>query len=275
MKLARCVFQNRVWWAAVEDDQVRLLADADAALHQWNRGALQALASVTIGRAELSDVVLLNPVPAPTKVVCVGLNYRDHALEAGMDLPKQPMLFAKFPASLTGPGSPIVIPAASDKIDWEVELTIVISDHTRNIPVERALDAIAGYTIANDVSARDLQMADGQFVRAKSYDTFCPVGPWVVTQDELGAAADLGIGLTVNGETLQDSTTAQLVFDVREIVAYCSSVTTLNPGDIILTGTPSGVGLGLKPPRYLQAGDVVSAWVEGIGSLTNPVVAAS
>jgi 5-carboxymethyl-2-hydroxymuconate isomerase len=202
----------------------------------------------------------------------VGLNYRDHAAEAGMAIPDTPLVFAKFPSSLTGPGAAIVLPDDSSQIDWEVELAVVIGSPARHVSEERALDVIAGYTVANDVSARDLQKSDGQFVRAKSYDTFCPVGPWLVTVDELGAADDLEIGLRLNGETLQHSRTSQLVFGVAEIIAFCSRVATLNPGDLILTGTPHGTGFGLDPQRFLSPGDEITAWVEGIGELTNRVV---
>lgn len=275
MKLARCAHGGGVWWGTVVDDEVRLLASADSLpIGSWSLASLESLSRAPAAVVGLDAVQLLNPVPAPSKVICVGLNYRDHAEEAGMAIPEKPLIFAKFPSSLIGPGASVVLPDDSSEVDWEVELAVVISRPARHVPEGRALDVIAGYTVANDVSARDLQVSDGQFVRAKSYDTFCPVGPWLVTVDELGAADDLEIGLRLNGETLQHSRTSQLVFDIADIVTFCSAVATLNPGDLILTGTPHGTGFGLDPRRYLSSGDVMTAWVEGIGELTNPVVAA-
>lgn len=273
MKLARCTHQGVVWWGAVDNNDVTLLApDAGVSLGSWTAGALEGALRRPAGVVGLAEVGLLAPVPTPSKVICVGLNYRDHAKESGMAIPEKPVIFAKFPSSVTGPGAAIVLPEDSNEIDWEVELAIVIGSPTRHVSAADALDAVLGYTVSVDVSARDLQVADGQFVRAKSYDTFCPIGPWLTTADELGDAGDLGIGLKVNGETLQDSRTSELVFGVKEIVAFCSRVATLNPGDLILTGTPSGTGFGLDPQRYLKAGDEVTAWVQGIGEITNPVV---
>ena len=272
MKLARCAHDGVVWWGAVDGDVVTLLApDSEISIGSWTVSALKAAALHPAGTASLGDVTLLAPVSAPSKIICVGLNYRDHAIESGMAIPETPMIFAKFPSSLVGPGAAIVLPEDSNEIDWEVELALVIGSPARHVSESDALDFVLGYTVSVDVSARDLQISDGQFVRAKSYDTFCPVGPWIVTADELGDAGDLGIGLTVNRETLQDSRTSELVFGVKEIIAFCSRVATLNPGDLILTGTPNGTGFGLKPPRYLNPGDEVTAWVEGIGELTNPV----
>lgn len=274
MKLARCANDGDVWWGSVDGEEVRLLARADQApIGTWSVAALEARAARPEAAVGLDEVALLAPVSAPSKVMCVGLNYRDHAIESGAAIPETPLVFAKFPSSIIGPGAAIVLPADSDQIDWEVELAVVVGSPARHVPESRALDVIAGYTVSNDVSARDLQLSDGQFVRAKSYDTFCPVGPWMVTVDELGAADDLAIGLSVNSEILQDSRTSQLVFGVAEIVAFCSRVATLNPGDLILTGTPHGTGYGLDPQRYLKAGDQMTAWVEGIGELSNPVVA--
>jgi 5-carboxymethyl-2-hydroxymuconate isomerase len=252
---------------------VRLLAlAAQTPIATWSAAARQAREAKPVATAALSEVVLLNPVPEPSKVICVGLNYHDHAAESGTTIPETPLVFAKFPSSLVGPGAPVVLPDDSAQVDWEVELALVIGSPARHVPESSALDVIAGYTVSNDVSARDLQLSDGQFVRAKSYDTFCPVGPWLVTVDELGGADDLGIGLRLNGETMQDSRTSQLAFGVAEIVAFCSRVATLNPSDLILTGTPHGTGYGLDPQRFLSPGDEMTAWVEGIGELTNPVV---
>ncbi|HEX2154216.1 MAG TPA: fumarylacetoacetate hydrolase family protein [Acidimicrobiia bacterium] len=274
MKLARCAHDGDVWWGSVEGEEVRLLALAgQAPIATWSAGARRARHAHPLGVVALDEVVLLNPVPDPSKVICVGLNYHDHAAESGTTIPDTPLVFAKFPSSLIGPRTPVILPDDSAQVDWEVELALVIGNPARQVPESGALDVIAGYTVSNDVSARDLQLSDGQFVRAKSYDTFCPVGPWLVTVDELGAADDLGIGLRLNGETMQDSRTSQLAFGVAEIVAFCSRVATLNPGDLILTGTPHGTGYGLDPQRFLSPGDEMTAWVEGIGELTNPVIA--
>jgi 5-carboxymethyl-2-hydroxymuconate isomerase len=273
MKLARCAHNGVVWWGAVDGDDVTLLApDSEISIGSWTVAGLKASLERPAGMALLADVTLLAPVPAPSKIICVGLNYRDHAIESGMAIPDIPMIFAKFPSSLVGPGAAIELPDESSQVDWEVELAVVIGGPARHVSEAEALDVVLGYTVAVDVSARDLQISDGQFVRAKSYDTFCPLGPWLVTVDELGDAGDLGIGLTVNQEALQDSRTSELVFGVREIVAFCSRVATLNPGDLILTGTPNGTGFGLDPQRYLKPGDEITSWVEGIGELTNPVV---
>lgn len=273
MKLARCAFDGDVWWGSVDGEAIRLLASADSIpVGAWTIGALEARASNPVSVVALDDVVLLSPVSNPSKIICVGLNYRDHAVEAGMAIPDTPLVFAKFPSAVVGPGRPIVLPADSKQVDWEVELAVVIGSPARHVPESEALRVIAGYTVSNDVSARDLQLSDGQFVRAKSYDTFCPVGPWLVTVDELGTADDLEIGLRLNGETLQRSRTSQLVFGIAAIIEFCSRVATLNPGDLILTGTPHGTGFGLKPQRFLGPGDEITAWVEGIGELTNPVI---
>jgi 2-keto-4-pentenoate hydratase/2-oxohepta-3-ene-1,7-dioic acid hydratase in catechol pathway len=208
----------------------------------------------------------------PEKIVCVGLNYRDHAAEQGAELPAEPLLFAKFPSSLSGPGDPIVLPPESTHVDAEAELVVVIGVEGRRVPEGDALRLVAGYTAANDVTARDLQSRDGQWLRAKGFDTFCPVLPTIVSVSELGEAADLRIVQTLNGDVLQDSSTAELIFGVGRLVAHASTVFTLRPGDLILTGTPAGVGVHRKPPVALSDGDVVEVEIEGIGALANPVV---
>jgi 2,4-diketo-3-deoxy-L-fuconate hydrolase len=213
------------------------------------------------------------PIERPGKIVCVGLNYRDHAEEQGAELPAAPLLFANFTTALIGPGEPIVIPPLVTKCDYEAELGVVIGSRVRNVSRENALEAVAGYICANDVSARDLQFADGQWTRGKSPDTFCPVGPRLVPASEVADPHNLRIRALVNGEPLQDSTTANLIFGVDEIIAYASQTSTLEPGDLILTGTPAGVGVFREPPRLLQPGDVVTVEIEGLGELTNPVVA--
>jgi 2-keto-4-pentenoate hydratase/2-oxohepta-3-ene-1,7-dioic acid hydratase in catechol pathway len=212
-------------------------------------------------------------IDRPGKIVCVGLNYRDHAEEQGAELPTAPLLFAKFPTALIGPGDPIVVPPIVTKCDYEAELGVVIGAKVKNVSKENALEAVAGYICANDVSARDLQFADGQWTRGKSPDTFCPVGPRLVPRVEVSDPHALRIRTLVNGEVLQDSTTANLIFGVDEIIAYASQTSTLEQGDLILTGTPAGVGVFRDPPRLLQPGDEVTVEIEGLGALTNPVVA--
>lgn len=211
--------------------------------------------------------------PTPEKIVCVGLNYRAHAEETGAELPPQPLLFGKFPTALCGPGDAIVLPPEATHTDAEAELAVVIGARTRRLTPEQALDAVAGYLAANDVSARNLQRGDGQWLRGKGFDTFCPVGPDLAPVEELGDASDLRVVQRLNGEVMQDGRTSDLIFDVRRLVAHASSVFTLEPGDLILTGTPPGVGIARTPPVSLKAGDVVEVEVEGIGTIRNPVVA--
>ena len=211
------------------------------------------------------------PIDPPGKIVCVGLNYRDHAEEQGVDLPDEPLLFAKWPNALIGPGDPIVIPPLVGKCDYEAELGVVIGRRVSRASVENALDAVRGYVCANDVSARDLQFKDGQWTRGKSVDTFCPVGP-LVAAAEIADPHALRIRAIVSGEVLQDSTTANLIFGVDEIISFASQTMTLEAGDLILTGTPAGVGVFREPQRLLQPGDEVTIEIEGVGSLTNPVV---
>ncbi len=215
------------------------------------------------------------PIERPGKIVCVGMNYRDHAAEAGMEVPEQPVLFAKWPNGLIGPGEAIVLPPDPSQVDYEAELGVVIGLRARGLRTEDALDAVAGYVCVNDVSARDLQFADGQWTRGKSLDTFCPVGPRLVPAAEVPDPQRLGIRCRVNGELLQDSSTAQMVFSVAEIVAFVSTWMTLEPGDLIATGTPAGVGFTREPPVYLRPGDEVIVEIDGLGALVNPVVAAT
>lgn len=212
------------------------------------------------------------PIPRPGKIVCVGLNYRDHAEEQGVDLPAAPLFFAKYTTALIGPGDPIVIPPVVTKCDYEAELGVVLGSTVRNVSKENALEAVAGYLVANDVSARDLQFADGQWTRGKSPDTFCPVGP-LVSATEVPDPHVLAIRAILNGETMQDSSTANLIFGIDEIISYASQTSTLEAGDLILTGTPAGVGVFRDPQRLLQPGDEITIEIDGVGSLTNPVVA--
>jgi 2,4-diketo-3-deoxy-L-fuconate hydrolase len=211
------------------------------------------------------------PIDSPGKIVCVGLNYRDHAEEQGVELPSVPLLFAKWPNALIGPGDPIVIPPAVTQCDYEAELGVVIGARVSRVSREDARQAVSGYVCANDVSARDLQFGDGQWTRGKSVDTFCPVGPLVPAADVPNPHA-LRIRAIVSGEVLQSSTTANLIFGVDELISYASQTVTLEPGDLILTGTPAGVGIFRDPQRLLRPGDEVTIEIEGIGSLTNPVV---
>ncbi len=212
------------------------------------------------------------PIARPGKIVCVGLNYRDHAEEQGVALPESPLFFAKYTTSLIGPGDPIVIPSGVQQCDYEAELGVVIGTTVRNVSKENAFEAVAGYLVANDVSARDLQFADKQWTRGKSPDTFCPVGP-LVPATEVADPHALAIRAILNGETLQDSTTANLIFGIDEVISFASRTSTLEAGDLILTGTPAGVGVFRDPQRLLAPGDEITIEIDGVGSITNPVIA--
>jgi 5-carboxymethyl-2-hydroxymuconate isomerase len=208
----------------------------------------------------------------PGKVVAIGLNYMDHVRETGMEAPRSPLVFAKFPSSVIGPDETIVADRAlTERVDWEVELAAIVGARASHVPVEDALSYIFGYTVGNDVSGRDAQFADVQWVRGKSFDSFCPLGPVVVTADEIDDPQALGLRTRVNGEVVQDSSTAEMVFGVAELISYCSRSFTLEPGDIILTGTPWGCGEFMEPRRGLQDGDVVECEIDGIGTLRNTV----
>jgi 2,4-didehydro-3-deoxy-L-rhamnonate hydrolase len=213
------------------------------------------------------------PIERPGKIVCVGLNYRDHAEEQGTPLPQAPLLFAKWQNALIGPGEPIVIPPIVTKCDYEAELGVVIGATVRDVSAENALEAVAGYICVNDVSARDLQFADSQWTRGKSPDTFCPVGPRLVPRDEVPDPQELSIRAVLNGETVQESSTSNMVFGVADLIAYITQTITLEPGDLIATGTPAGVGAFREPPLYMQPGDEITVEIERLGSLTNPVAA--
>ena len=210
------------------------------------------------------------PIERPQKIICVGLNYRDHAEEQGVPLPEWPILFSKWPNTLIGPGDPIVLPTISEQIDYEAELGVVIGKRVKGASPDNALEAVAGYLCLNDVSARDLQFGDKQWVRGKSPDTFCPIGELVPAADVPDPQA-LPIRAILNGEVMQDSNTANMVFGVADIVSFITQVITLEPGDLIATGTPAGVGVFRDPPVFLKAGDEITIEVEGLGSLTNPV----
>jgi acylpyruvate hydrolase len=219
----------------------------------------------------LKSVTLEAPISRPGKIVALGKNYLDHVVETGSDIPEFPVVFAKFPSSVIGPDDTIQIPSISFKIDWEVELGVVIGKTCKNVNEKKALDFVAGYTIVNDLSARDLQNSDGQWVRGKSLDGFCPMGPCIMTQDELGDASKLKMHTKVNGEIKQMSSTSEMIFKVPRIISYLSKSFTLEPGDVIATGTPSGVGFVRDPPEYLKAGDKIELWIEKIGYLRNKI----
>ena len=218
-------------------------------------------------RKELGSVRLLAPVIPRSKIVAVGRNYAAHAAEMGDEVPKTPLTFFKPNTSVIGPGEPIIYPGASREVSFEGELALVIGRICKEVPVSRVPEVIFGYTVANDVTARDLQRSDGQWARAKGYDTFCPLGPWITTHQQIEEAAALAIRTTLDGELRQDGNTKDMILTIPELVAYISSYTTLLPGDVILTGTPSGVGPMLP-------GQEVSVEIEGIGTLTNPVAGA-
>jgi acylpyruvate hydrolase len=220
----------------------------------------------------LAKARLLAPIPKPGKITCVGLNYADHAREQGHEPPKSPIFFLKSGNTICGPGDAIHLPPNSSQVDYEAEFAVVIGKKGSHIPEEKAYDYVAGYMILHDVSARDLQFSDGQWYRGKSCDTFAPTGPWIVTRDEIKDPHNLRISLTLNGETMQDSNTSNLIFSVPFLISYLSQSATWEVGDLISTGTPPGVGVFRKPQVFLKAGDTTSVTVEKLGTLTNPVV---
>lgn len=246
---------------------------------------LQVIESVSEGKTDLteinptdrklrlSDVRLLAPIPLPRKFICVGLNYLDHAKESGAEIPKIPTIFNKFATAVIGPGENIVLPKVSNSPDYEGEFAVIVGRGGRHVSADKWRDHVFGYTIVNDVSARDYQRATTQWLMGKTFDTFGAIGPWIITADEVSDPHSLEIKTTINGEVLQHSNTRELIFKVPDLIAFLSSVFTLQPGDIISTGTPSGVGFARNPPRWLREGDEVTISVSGIGELTNSVVA--
>lgn len=217
----------------------------------------------------MSQVTLCSPLTDPEKLIFVGLNYADHARESGMDIPAKPVLFAKYNNSIAGPEEDIWIPDEVSQCDYEVELAVIIGRTARNIAEEQAVEHIFGYTIINDVSARDIQLSEGQWTRGKAIDGFAPMGPWLVTADSLRHPEELSISLKLNGTTMQSSNTRELIFNIPYLVSFLSRTMTLKPGDVISTGTPPGVGMGMTPPVWLQDGDVTEAEIQGIGILRN------
>jgi 2-keto-4-pentenoate hydratase/2-oxohepta-3-ene-1,7-dioic acid hydratase in catechol pathway len=212
-------------------------------------------------------------IPTPQKIICIGLNYRDHAEESKSELPDRPLLFAKWPNTLIGPGDPIRLPAITERVDYEAELGVVIDRRASRVSADDALDFVRGYVVANDVSARDLQFSDKQWVRGKSLDSFLPVGELVPARD-VPDPQSLPIRAILNGKTMQDSNTSNMVFGVAELIAFITQAITLEPGDLIMTGTPAGVGIFRDPPVLLKPGDEITIEIDGVGSITNPVVAA-
>ena len=261
------------WLPAADllDDGPKTIAD----LLAGGRAAVSALQAGASGRvatdgASTAGLALLAPVPRPGKIVAIGRNYREHVEEEQADAPPAPLMFAKWPSAVVGDGAEIQWDRElTEQVDWEAELAVVISSTARNVAVDDALEHVLGYTCLNDVSARDLQFGDGQWTRGKSLDTFCPMGPAIVTADEIPDPQRLAIRCLVDGEVVQESTTERMFFGVAEIISFCSRSFTLEPGDVIATGTPGGVGVFRDPPRFLADGSVVIVEIEGIGRLTN------
>ena len=269
------------------DGQIRagsLIVEANLVVDLTASGYLDALAAITAGcnavnkpgayaAHRLSDVRLHAPLSNPPRIFAIGLNYKDHAIESGMELPTTPVVFFKLPTAIVGPGDPIILPVNSTQPDYEAEFAFVIGHGGFRLSADEAMSHVYGYTNVNDVSARDVQFASTQWSLSKCFPTFCPLGPAIVTADEIPDPHNLKIGLTIDGEQLQNSNTRELVFKIPQLIEYLSSITPLLPGDIDSTGTPPGVGLGRTPKRWLKPGETVTVKVEGLGSLTNPVVA--
>jgi acylpyruvate hydrolase len=221
------------------------------------------------------DAYWTAPVPRPGKLICIGLNYRDHAAESKMTIPERPVVFSKFATAVIAPGEPVALPANSTQVDYEAELAVVIGRRAKSVNASCAFDYVLGYTCFNDVSARDFQFADGQWQRGKSCDTFAPMGPAIITTDAVPDPHNLSIKFVLNGQTMQDSNTNQLIFPVPELIEFLSQTITLEPGDVIATGTPAGVGFARKPPVFLRPGDKMEVVIEKVGWLNNPVVSAA
>ena len=259
----------------LDGEEVVELGAADVGALLAGGAPLAELAGADGPRHAYDPSALAPVVLRPPKIWCVGLNYASHIAEMGRDRPAHPTLFAKFPISLIGARDPITVPGVTDQLDWEVELGVVIGRRGRDVAPEDALDHVAGYTVVNDVTARDWQARTSQFLQGKTFEATCPVGPALVTPDELPpGASGLRVECAVNGEVMQRSATDDLIFDVAAIVSYVSAIASLEPGDLIATGTPGGVGIGRTPPRFLAPGDTVRTAIEGIGELVNPCRAA-
>jgi 2-keto-4-pentenoate hydratase/2-oxohepta-3-ene-1,7-dioic acid hydratase in catechol pathway len=253
------------WFRTARDAAGRMERDPSALTEAREKGWLVAR----------QDAYWFAPVPRPGKIVCVGLNYRDHAEESGLAVPKTPVIFSKFSSCVVAPGEPVVIPTTSEKVDYEAELAIVVGRHAKHVTADRAYDYVLGYTAFNDVTSRDFQFGDGQWQRGKSCDTFAPMGQTIVTTDEIPDPHTLRITMKVNGTVMQDSNTNQLIFRVPELIEFITKSITLEPGDVIATGTPAGVGFARTPPVFLKPGDTMEVEIERIGGLGNPIAAAS
>jgi 2-keto-4-pentenoate hydratase/2-oxohepta-3-ene-1,7-dioic acid hydratase in catechol pathway len=262
-----------------------LLHDIGIVLDIENGGYADVLAAITAGVAAhekgdsywgypLSKIKVHAPLANPPRIFCIGLNYRDHAIESGMEIPKFPVVFFKLAPSIIGPGEAIVLPTITKEPDYEAEFAFVIGKSGFQIPASEAMEHVYGYTIINDVSARDIQFSTSQWSLSKSLPTFCPMGPYIVTADEIADPHALDVQLSIDGEVLQHSNTSELIFKIPALIEYISSITPLLPGDIVSTGTPFGVGLGRNPKRWLKPGETVTITIEGLGQLTNPVVSA-
>ena len=269
MRLATFDYQGTTFFGRLEDDVAQPLEGGFAAVAE---AICHGRAPIAAGPAfPRGEVILRAPVPRPGKFLCIGLNYRDHAAESGMEVPKLPVVFNKFSSSVVAHDDAVVIPSGCSQLDYEAELAFVVGRRARHVQPHEARSYVLGYTCVNDVSARDFQFGDGQWTRGKACDTFGPMGPAIVTADEVRDPHALGIRLRLNGQTLQDSNTDQLVFGVDALMVFLSRHFTLEPGDIVATGTPPGVGFARKPPIYLKHGDVMEVEIDGVGLLRNPV----
>lgn len=251
-------------------DLASLLAGEEV-LERLLEGRLPSAGTGIIYR--LHKVQTLAPVLNPQKIICIGLNYSDHAAESGIDIPEEPVFFTKFNSSIIGPGQSIILPRITKQVDYEAELAVIIGRRGKHIPEEKALEYVAGYTVFNDISARDLQFRGGQWVKGKALDTFAPLGPYLITADEIEDPHNLEIKLWLNDELMQNSNTGRMIFKIPALIAFLSRLFTLEPGDVIATGTPPGVGFVRLPPVFLRPGDKVTVYVERVGTLTNPVTA--
>jgi acylpyruvate hydrolase len=270
MRLATVSFEDRTHAGRLEDDRVALLEATDVGSLLAQPGGVETARRVApTATVPKSSVVTRSLVPRPPKVLCIGQNYLKHIEEVGASVPEYPTVFAKYGRALIGDGDPIMLPSTSTKVDWEVELVIVIGQHVRDAGPEAAAAAIAGFTVGNDITARDLQGRTSQWLQGKTCESTSPVGPSMTTTDETGTEPDLAIRCAVDGVVRQDSRTSDLVFKPVDLVAYLSRILTLEPGDLIFTGTPAGVGQALVPPVFLQAGQTVTSSIEGIGELVN------
>ena len=257
----------------IEDGEVRSLGGASMLEYiEHGRSAERQPGGGEV--VPLGEARLYAPVARPAKIIAIGLNYEDHAAETGREIPEKPIVFAKYPNTVIGPGEAIRIPAITEQVDYEAELAVVIGRTAKNVSESEALGYVFGYMCGNDVSSRDLQFSEGgQWTRSKSLDTFAPMGPFIATRDEVPEEQNLSIRCVLNGEVVQDGTTARMIFSVAELVSFLSKGMTLSPGDIILTGTPAGVGYVREPQLFMKPGDEVTVEIEGLGSLTNPVEA--